>query len=111
MPDLYENPVATMLSAIWDTVKWWLVILGTWSAGLFAGVSIGCGGLPPLHWIIYGPAVSLVAWLVYPTVLAGLATSVMAWYLPMRIESRRLAIGAVIANFTVWMLIGAHASW
>ena len=110
MKDLGENPCRTMWEAICDLAKWWLVIFATWGVGAWVGMWIGGGYMPNPIWIVWGPCVSLVAWLACPVIVLGLGTTAVAWYLPMQIDSRKLAIGAVIANAAVWMAIGAYVS-
>lgn len=104
MKDLGENPLATMLYAIWDATKWWMVIAATSGFGLLAGVLIGeiCFdylGLGSWLWRIRGiSCVMLVA--VVGETLAALCV-------PMAIDSRKLVITATITNFVFWMLLGA----
>ncbi|MDP6634242.1 MAG: hypothetical protein QGG42_05055 [Phycisphaerae bacterium] len=109
MIDMGENPPPTTLSTIWKLTRWCLVIFVTWAVGLYLGVWIGSGILPPLWWVLVGPWTSLVAWLLSPVILMGLGTSAIAYCLPMKIESRKLAIGAAAANLIVWMFVGAAA--
>jgi hypothetical protein len=111
MVDLGENPIATMLYAIWDLIGWALVIIGTWSAGLWIGIWVGTGRIPSLLYLAAGVWMSLLGWLICPVIIIGLGTSMVSWYLPMKIESRKLAIWAASANFTVWMIVGANISW
>ena len=104
MQDLGENPVATMLYAIWDLVKWWVVIALTWGVGLYLGLWIGYICLEFLGRGVYIAGISCFS------VILGIGVTIAALCLPMAIESRGLAIGAAITNFTVWMLIGACIS-
>jgi hypothetical protein len=107
MVDLGENPIATMLYAIWDLIKWTLVIVSTWFGGLVAGDCLG--------WIIRRLDLRWLEWIVTktggPCVILGVGITLLGWYLPMQIESRKLAIWTASANFTVWMIVGANISW
>ncbi|MCP4375423.1 MAG: hypothetical protein GY794_04525 [bacterium] len=106
MVDLGENPLATMHSTVWDILKWTMVILAAWGMGLWVGIWIGSGHFPHPLCIPTCMFTSLLAWLIYPSILFGLAANVVAWYLPIKIESRKLAIGAAITNFSVWVALG-----
>jgi hypothetical protein len=111
MNDLGENPARTIWSATCDLVKWWFVIVGTWGVGLWLGIWIESGHLPSLMYTLGVLWTSLIVWLIYPIVLLGLGTSALAWCLPLKIDSRKLAIGAAVVNLTVWTGIGAYLSW
>ena len=110
MKDLGENPFGTMWSAIRDLARWWLVIVATWGIGVWLGIWIGSGRLPPPGWALWAPVLSLIAWVAWPIVLLGLGTTAVAAYLPIKIASRRLAIGAAIVNLAVWTALGAYLS-
>jgi len=111
MPDLYANPNETVSRAIWEILGWWLVIFATWSGGLFLGFWIESGIRPPLRYLLDGFCLSFIMWLIRPAMLLGLGTSTLAGILPMRIESRKLKIGAVAVNLAVWTGLGAYLAW
>jgi hypothetical protein len=105
MIDLGENPLATMLYAVWDFAKWWIIIALTWFGGLCFGFCVG-GFIGYLGW----NWLSYIGVIGYWSVLPGIGITVAASSLPMAFDSRKIEIGAAIANFTVWMLIGASIS-
>jgi len=105
MHDLGENPIATMLYAIWDVTKWWLITALTWGGGLLCGSMIG-GVFRHMGWVLLPQLSGISCFAVIP----GVGVTLAAFCVPMSIDSRKLAIGAAITNFTVWMLIGAGAS-
>jgi len=105
MKDLGENPIATMLYAMWDLIKWWVVIALTWGGGLVFGFLVG-GVLRDMGWHLMSQFTGITCFSVIP----GLGVTIAALCLPIAMDSRRLAIGAAVTNFTVWMLIGAGAS-
>ena len=105
MKDLGENPIATMLYAIWDAINWWLITALTWGGGLLCGFVIG-GIFRHMGWFL-PPQLSGISCV---AVIPGVGVTLAALCVPMAIDSRRLAIGWAITNFTVWMLIGAADS-
>ena len=105
MKDLGENPVATMLYGIWDAIKWWLITALTCGGGLLCGAVIGAI-FRHMGWILV-PQLSGISCV---AMIPGVVVTLAALCVPMAIDSRRLAIGWAITNFTVWMLIGAAGS-
>jgi hypothetical protein len=107
MRDPDWSPLHVMLGAINTVVGWAVVIAGTLVTGFCCGYWIG-------HREVMGPTATLTAlawvplvWLGQPLIFIPYGVTALAFYLPIRFESRWVQIGAVIVTFITWLIIVA----
>jgi hypothetical protein len=103
MPMNPDNPLSIFWSALCTVVGWALVTLGTSFLGVWVGLSIEAGAVVPPDLAFFALVLAAWACLVRPQILLSLAVSLVAFYLPLRIDSTRLRVGAAVVNFLAWL--------
>jgi hypothetical protein len=83
-------------------------------SGLWLGMSLGVGKVVSPQAAFTALIFVPLSWLLFPRVLIAVGVTLLAWYLPLRIESsRRLRFVAAIATFVAWLAIATwtFSSW
>jgi hypothetical protein len=107
MRDSTWSPMSTILEAATTVTGWALVIAMTVVLGFCCGYWIGQGG-------VVGPSATFRAfvsvsfiWLGQPLLFIPYAVTALAFYLPVRFESRGLYIANAILTLFAWLIVTA----
>jgi hypothetical protein len=110
------SPLTAIGDAITTVGGWAVIIATTFVIGFCCGYWVG-------HGEIMGPKATLdamtwlpIIWLAHPTICIAYAVTALAYYVPIRFESRWLHTSAVIATLVTWVAIVAgivrgYGSW
>ena len=93
--------------ALRDLGIWALVLFATVLGGLWLGMSLGVGRPAPPEMVLTVLSLVPLSWFVFPQVLIAVAVTLVAWYLPLRIDLPRLRIVSASVTFVAWVAIAA----
>jgi len=99
-----RSPVA---EALRDLVMWALVLFAAVLGGVWLGMSLGAGRPAPPEMVLTALSLVPLSVFVFPQVLIAVAVTLVAWYLPLRIDLPRLRVVAASVTFAAWVIITA----
>ena len=102
-----NDPLSEFGEALRTTVGWVALIAGTMVAGTWLGMWIAAGKSPGPVEVLSAFGLSFVAWLVIPPVAVALLATLLAIYVPLKVESVWLYVTAPIVNLLVWLYVTA----
>jgi hypothetical protein len=107
-----QEPVAmsewfsrAVCEAVTSTLGWTGVILLTLVAGFWAGYAIGHREFTDLAQTLTALTYVPFLWLGFSQVFFAYGVTALAWYLPLRYDSRWLRIVAAVANLLTWLVV------
>jgi hypothetical protein len=102
-----DNPLSILWSALCTVVGWVAVILVTALFGMWLGMCIAGRALMPPEAPFVALMMYTLGWLIFPQIGIGFVVSLVAFYLPLRIDSTRLRVGAILTNVAAWLGVTA----
>jgi hypothetical protein len=107
MRDADWSPLHAILVAFTTVGGWAVVVVATMVSGFCCGYWLG-------HREVTGPSATLTAlawvplvWLGQPLIFVPYGVTALAFYLPIRFETRWLHLVAVIVTFLSWLIVVA----
>jgi hypothetical protein len=111
MAKFVDDSVGAFCDAVQSFLGWTAAIFATTVFGLWLGMSISRGEVAALGDLFFVWVFLPVAWLVSVRAAVAIGVTAVAWYLPLKIDSTRLMIAALCANFATWLAITVSIGW
>jgi hypothetical protein len=100
-----EWPERAVGDAFSSLAAWTGAIGATFVLGFGAGYWIGHGEITSIEQTCAAFVWVPLLWLGHVEMFAAYAVLFLAWYLPLRYESRRFQVGAASVNFLTWLIV------
>jgi len=100
-----NDPLSTVAEAIGSVFGWMLVIAATSLVGMWLGVATSTGQFLGIGETLFAWLFCTIFFFVHPWFCLTLGISLVAWYLPNRIDDGRLRLAAAVVNLLTWWVV------